>query len=86
MNASRAKARSATPWISLVLMALAMLNPIGLDFIRLSFSGEALSRNIAGPILLTVLVGLCALALVEFVIRRTLNRKAERQAVAAEKK
>ena len=69
--------RTAWPWMSLLLMAFAALNPIGLDFINNAFfSGEQLSRNIAGPIVLTALAFLCALALVEYLIRATLLRRA----------
>ena len=77
--------RTALPWISLLLIALAVLNPIGLDFIRLAlFSNEQLSRNIAGPIVLMVLAILCALALVEFFVRMALLRRAQgRTAIAA---
>jgi len=68
--------RTALPWISLLLIGLAALNPVGLDFIRTAlFSNEQLSRNIAGPIVLMVLGGLCALALVEFVVRMLLFRR-----------
>ena len=77
--------RTAWPWISLLLIAFAVLNPIGLDFIRLAlFSNEQLSRNIAGPIVLMVLAILCALALVEFFVRMALLRRAQgRTAIAA---
>jgi hypothetical protein len=75
--------RTAWPWMSSLLFALAALNPIGLDFIRTAlFSNEQLSRNIAGPIVLIVLAILCALALVEFVIRMLLLRRG-RAAIAA---
>jgi hypothetical protein len=42
------------PWVSMLLAAVLALNPIGLDVIYAAFlSGEALSRNIWGPIALT---------------------------------
>jgi hypothetical protein len=77
--------RTAWPWISLLLIAFAALNPIGLDFIRLAlFSNEQLSRNIAGPIVLMALAILCVLALVEFVVRMALLRRVQgRTAIAA---
>jgi hypothetical protein len=75
--------RTAWPWMSLLLVALAALNPVGLDFIQTAlFSNEQLSRNIAGPIVLTALAILCALALVEFVVRMLLLRRG-RAAIAA---
>ena len=80
------RTRSAMPWLSFILIALALLNPIGFEFMAGAFSGEALSRNIAGPIVLTALVVLCAIALIEFAIRRMLIRRAERQAIVAERK
>jgi hypothetical protein len=78
--------RTALPWISLLLIVFAVLNPIGLEFIRLAlFSNEQLSRNIAGPIVLMVLAILCVLALVEFVVRMALLRRAQGRAAIAAK-
>ena len=75
--------RTAWPWMSLLLVALAALNPVGLDFIQTAlFSNEQLSRNIAGPIVLMALAILCALALVEFVVRMLLLPRG-RAAIAA---
>ena len=72
------RTRTAWPWISLLLIVLAVLNPIGLDFMSQAlFSNEQLSRNIAGPIVLMALAGLGALALVEFVVRNVLLRRAQ---------
>jgi hypothetical protein len=72
------KVRTAWPWISLLLLALAALNPIGFDFLYLAaFSGEQLSRNIAGPIVLMAFAGLSAVALIEFGIRTMLMRRAQ---------
>jgi hypothetical protein len=69
--------RTRWPWISLLLIVLTALNPVGLDFIRTAlWSGEQLSRNIAGPIALMVLVVLLALALIEFSVRLVLMRGA----------
>jgi hypothetical protein len=75
--------RTAWPWMSLLLIALALLNPIGLDFVRAAlFSSEQLSRNIAGPIVLMALAILCALALIEFFVRVAVLRR-NRAAIAA---
>jgi len=53
------------PWITMLPVAVAVLNPLGLDIIQTAFfSGEALSRNIWQPIVLcaaaifAVLIGL----------------------------
>ena len=55
--------RTAVPWLSLVLMLIAALNPVGMDFLRGAFSNEQLSRNIAQPIVIVVFGGLAVLAL-----------------------
>jgi hypothetical protein len=69
--------RTAWPWISLLLIAVGALNPVGVDFINNAFfSGEQLSRNIAGPIVLIVLAILCTLGLIEYAIRTALLRRA----------
>lgn len=58
------------PWISLGIAAVAMLNPVGLDFLRSAFfSNEALSRNIARPIVLMAAAILVALIAVEWWLR-----------------
>jgi len=42
------------PWITMLLAAVMALNPLGLDIIHAAFfSGEALSRDIWQPIVLT---------------------------------
>ncbi|PDT72685.1 hypothetical protein [Bradyrhizobium sp. C9] len=49
-------ARTRWPWISLLLSAALVCNPVGLDFLHSAFfAGEQLARNIAQPIVLTVL-------------------------------
>ena len=46
--------RTQWPWVSMLLAAVLAFNSIGLDVIYAAFlSGEALSRNIWGPIALT---------------------------------
>ncbi len=71
------KIRTAVPWISLLLTVVTVLNPVGMDFLRSAFfSNEQLSRNIAQPIVLSVLAILAMLALVEWLIRHTLIRRA----------
>lgn len=78
--------RTAWPWISLLLIVFAVLNPIGLDFIRTAlFSNEQLSRNIAGPIVLMALAAAGVLALIEFVVRMALLRRTQDRAATAAK-
>lgn len=61
--------RTQWPWVSMLLAAILALNPIGLDVIYAAFfSGEALSRNIWGPIVLT---GMAIAALVTVLEWRT---------------
>jgi hypothetical protein len=45
--------RRSWPWITTLLAAIVVLNPIGLEIVHSAFlSGEALSRNIWQPIVL----------------------------------
>ena len=45
------KLRTRWPWITLLIAAAAVLNPVGLDIIHGAFfSGEQLSHNIWAPI------------------------------------
>ena len=75
--AARQRLRLLTgwPWLSLSLIAIALINPIGFELIRNTFHGDPLSSAIAGPILLTVLAGLALLALVELGVRNAVNRR-----------
>ena len=62
--------RTRWPWISTLLAAIVTLNPLGLDVIDLAFfSGEALSRNIWGPIALTAMAIMALLIVLEWRIR-----------------
>ena len=62
----------------MLLAAMVGLNPLGLDVIHAAFfSGEALSRNIWGPIALTGMAILALIVALEWLIRtRILNRRA----------
>jgi hypothetical protein len=61
---------SRIPWITLVIAAIAALNPVGLAFLRNAFwSGEQLSRNIAQPIVFAGIGILFALAALEMIIK-----------------
>jgi hypothetical protein len=71
----RSQRFTSWPWWSLLLTAVALINPIGLELIRNAASSDPWSRAIAGPILFTVLAGLGLLVLVEFGVRIALNRR-----------
>lgn len=73
------KIRTAVPWLSLLVTAIAVLNPVGMDFLRSAFSSEKLSRDIARPIVLMVFAGLALLALIEWLVRVMLIRRVRRQ-------
>ena len=76
--------RTAWPWISLLVIAIAVFNPVGLDLLDTAlFAGEQLARSIAQFIVMVYLGGLCGLALVEFMIRILLIRRAQRRAAIA---
>jgi hypothetical protein len=69
------------PWIVTVLAVLLVANPIGSDFLYAAFgSNEALSRNIAQPIVFTVIVVLVAAGLLEWWIKRLIRRRRTRPA------
>jgi hypothetical protein len=55
----------------MVLAAVMALNPLGLDVISAAFfSGEALSRDIWGPIVLTGIAIAALIVLLEWAIRK----------------
>ena len=62
----------------MLLAALVVLNPLGLDVIHAAFfSGESLSRSIWGPIALTCMAVMALLVVLEWRIRiYTINRRA----------
>jgi hypothetical protein len=70
--------RTRWPWISTLLAAIAVLNPVGLNVIHAAFfSGEALSRNIWRPIVLTGAVIAVLMTALEWQIRKfILHRQA----------
>lgn len=57
------------PWISLVISAVVLFNPIGLDFMRSAFSSEQLSRNIFQPFVLAAFAILGLLVAIEVLVR-----------------
>ena len=72
---------SRWPWVTTALAVVLAINPIGLDFLTSAFgSSEALSRNIAQPIVFAAILILAILALLEWFIWRTVRRHRVRQA------
>jgi membrane protease YdiL (CAAX protease family) len=68
--------RTSWPWITMLLAAVVVLNPIGLDFLHSAFmSNEQLSRNIAQPIVFMIGSVLGALIVFEFILRKYLMRR-----------
>ena len=62
--------KTSWPWISLLLAVIVVLNPIGLDFLKSAFlANEALTRNIALPIVLTGVAILVLAVMTEWLIR-----------------
>jgi len=78
------KLRTRWPWVTVLLAAAVVLNPIGLDiFYRAFLSGEQLSRNIWGPIAWIGIALLALTALLEWIFRtRTLKRSARNTTTA----
>ncbi|MGY3035783.1 hypothetical protein ACVIIV_004953 [Bradyrhizobium sp. USDA 4354] len=73
--------RTRWPWISLLLGAVVALNPIGFDFLHSAFfAGEQLARNIAQPIVLTVLAVLVLAVVLEWLVRSFLVKRRARGA------
>jgi hypothetical protein len=78
------KLRTRWPWITILVAAAAVLNPIGLDIIHSAFlSGEQLSRNIWGSIASIAMAILAMFVLLEWVVRtHVLKRRARRTTTA----
>lgn len=73
------------PWITGLIAALILLNPFSFDLINAAFfSNEALSRNIAQPLLMMVLGVLALLIACEWLIRMLLARRRARKLGAQE--
>jgi len=67
---------SRWPWITLIIAALAHLNPLGLDLLRQAFAAsEQLARTIAQAIYGIALVILLALIALEWTVRWWLARR-----------
>jgi hypothetical protein len=58
------------PWITLLIIIAALLNPLGLDIIHAAFlSGEVLSRNIWQPVALIATAVLLMMIALEWLLR-----------------
>ncbi|MCA1399110.1 hypothetical protein [Bradyrhizobium sp. BRP56] len=72
-------ARTRWPWISLLLSAALVLNPVGLDLLHSAFfAGEQLARNIAQPIVLTALAIMAVVIGLEWLVRSLIARSRAR--------
>jgi membrane protein YdbS with pleckstrin-like domain len=72
------------PWISLLFLALAPINPLGFELVRNTMHGDPWASAIAGPILLSVLAVLGLLALAKCGVRTALNRRRIARAAESE--
>jgi hypothetical protein len=74
-------ARTRWPWISLLLSAVLVLNPVGLDLVHSAFfAGEQLARNIAQPIVPTALAIMAVVIGFEGLVRSLIARSRARGA------
>ncbi|ERF85774.1 hypothetical protein JQ559_08585 [Bradyrhizobium viridifuturi] len=74
-------ARTRWPWISLLLSAVLVLNPVGLDLVHSAFfAGEQLARNIAQPIVPTALAIMAVVIGFEWLVRSLIARSRARGA------
>ena len=76
--------RTRWPWMTMLLAAAAVLNPIGMDVIYGAFlTGEQLSRNIWQPIAWIAIAVLATLVLLEWTLRKLiLRRRASSEPIA----
>jgi hypothetical protein len=78
------KLRTRWPWITALLAAAVVLNPIGLDIFYSAFlSGEQLSRNIWGSIAWTGIALLALIVLLEWLFRTLILKRSTRNATTA---
>jgi hypothetical protein len=78
------KLRTRWPWITALLAAAVMLNPIGLDIFYSAFlSGEQLSRNIWGSIAWTGIALLALIVLLEWIFRTLTLKRSTRNTTTA---
>jgi hypothetical protein len=68
----------------MLLVTLLAINPLGTDLISVaSTSGEALSRNIWGPIVLTAMAGMALMILLEWRLRVAIFKRRAHGTTAA---
>jgi hypothetical protein len=78
------KLRTRWPWVTALLAAAAVLNPIGLDVLYSAFfSGEQLSRNIWGSIAWTGIAILVTIVLLEWIFRTLILKRRARGTTTA---
>ena len=78
------KLRTRWPWITALLAAAVVLNPIGLDIIYSAFlSGEQLSRNIWGSIAWIGMAILAMIVLLEWIVRTLVLKRRARGTTTA---
>ena len=76
--------KTTWPWISLLLAAIVSLNPVGLDFLRSAFlADEALTRNIARPIVLAAAAIVVLAAVTEWLVRAFVLKRRQRGTTTA---
>jgi hypothetical protein len=76
--------KTRRPWITLLIMVAALLNPLGLDIIHAAFlSGEALSRNIWQPIALIAIAVLLMMIALERLVRALALKRRSRGTTTA---
>ncbi|WP_439392171.1 hypothetical protein ACRQ5Q_20605 [Bradyrhizobium sp. PMVTL-01] len=76
--------RTRWPWISMLVSLILALSPHGREIIEAAFfAGEALSRNIWGPIALTIFAIMAAVILIEWLIRTYIFKRRARGATTA---
>ena len=76
--------RTHWPCITMLLVAILVLNPLGLDVLNAAFfSNEQLSRSIWQPIALIVIAMLLALVLLEWFLRTLVLKHRARRTTTA---
>jgi hypothetical protein len=72
------------PWITLLIIIAALLNPLGLDIIHAAFlSGEVLSRNIWQPVALIATAVLLMMIALEWLLRALALKRRSRGTTTA---
>ena len=73
--------RTRWPWISLLLSAALVLNPVGLDTLHSAFfAGEQLARSIGQAVVMIALAIMAGAILLEWLVRFSISRRRARGA------